>query len=396
MLIRRSLLLAFVSALVLHPAVEATSTQRKPATLEAWHAAVEDHRAGVLDEPVKTVSLWTKSELEHVLDAFKKSDRANRDAWLRRAILLHTDVLILLRQPIGYSLPAAGDQSVGLVADGVQLGVQRGTAQWEFVRRLVDDLDDADAARLWYRATTAFLESWLDWPESSTHLAQGRKRFPDDPVLLLYEATIHEVFASPAIQTLEPPKDLMTPEPVHFATGSVFSLMNLQRPTQAVSWIFQSAEVERQEAERLLRQAIVADPKLAEAHVRLGHVLGDRGRHVEAIDSLQRGVAIASSPLIRYWGLIWLGRERRAAGRVGPAVEAFEQAAALYPHAQTPRLGLSQLLYDRGDRERALAEYRSAGTEESQADDDPRLAYEHTHVPSADALVAELRSAFGS
>jgi tetratricopeptide (TPR) repeat protein len=393
-MIRRTLLLAFVSWFTLHTAVDATSSQRGAATLEAWRAAVENHRAGVLDQSVKTVSVWTKAELEDVLDAFKKSDRTNRDAWLRRAILLHTDVLVLLRQPIGYSLPASGDRSVGLVADGVQLGIQRGTVHWEFVRRLVEDLDDADAARLWFRATTAFLESWLDWPESSTHLAQGRKRFPDDPVLLLYEATIHETFASPAIQTLEPPKDLLTPEPVHFATGSVFSLMNLQRPTQAVSWIFQSAEIERQDAERLLRQAVSVDPKLAEAHVRLGHVLGDRGRHVEAIDSLERGIGMASSPLVRYWGLCWLGRERREAGRLPAAIEAFGQAAALFPRAQTPRLGLSQLLYDRGDRARAAAEYGAAA--EAQSDEDPRLEYEQTHVPSADALIAELRSAFGS
>lgn len=398
--ISRTLLLAAAGWLVLLAPVAA---QQDAATLEVWRAAVEAHRAGVLDQPVRTVAGWTKSDLERVLEAFEptalvpgapRDARDQRDAWLRRAILLHTDVLVLMRQPGGYALPPSGDRSVGLVADGIQVGVQRGTAQWEFTRRLVAGLQAADAARLWFRTTTAFLQSWLDWPESDAHLAEGRKRFPDDPILLLYEGTIHEMYASPAIQTLELPKELLTPEPVHFATGSVFSLMNLRGPVPAMSWVFQSADIETETAERLLRRAIGIDRGLAEAQIRLGHVLGQRGRHVEAIASLERGIQLTRSPLVRYWGLVWLGHERREAGRVAAAIEAFEQAAALYPQAQTPRLALSQLLYDRGDRARALAEYTTALA--AAAGEDPRLAYEHTHVPAADTLLAELRAAFGS
>jgi tetratricopeptide (TPR) repeat protein len=406
--ISRALLFAALGCLVLLAPVAA---QQDAATLPAWRAAVEAHRPGVLDQPVRTVAGWTKSDLEKVLEAFRQTAlppgaprdaRAQRDAWLRRAILLHTDILVLLRQPGGYPLPPSGDRSVGLVADGVQVGVQRGTAQWAFTRRLVEDLQDANAARTWFRATSAFLQSWQDWPESSAHLAEGRKRFPDDAVLLLYEGTIHETYASPAIQTLELPKELMTPEPVSFATGSVFSLANLNRPAPAMSWVFQSADIERLEAERLLRQAIGSDRNLAEAHVRLGHVLGQRGRHADAIDALERGLQLSRSPIVRYWALVWLGQARRDAGRIAPAIEAFEQAAALFPRAQTPRLGLSQLLYDRGDRARALAEYTTAlaatgpSTSLGAGDDDPRLVYEHTHVPAAGVLVVELRTAFGS
>jgi tetratricopeptide (TPR) repeat protein len=396
----RTHLFAIAGSLVL---LVPAGAQQEAATLEVWRAAVDAHRAGVLDQPARTVAGWTKSDLEKVIEAFERTAiapgspqdaRDRRDAWLRRAILLHTDILALLRQPGGYALPPSDDRSVGLVADGIQLGVQRGTSQWAFTRRLVENLQDADAARLWFRATTALLQSWLDWPESGTHLAEGRKRFPDDAVLLLYEGTIHETYASPAIQTLEVPKDLTTPEPVHFATGSVFSLMNLQRPIRAMSWIFQSADIEMLEAERLLREAIRIDRDLAEAHIRLGRVLGQRGRRMEAIETLERGIQLATSPIVRYWGLVWLGHERRDAGRIPAAVEAFEQAAELYPRAPTPRLALSHLFYDRGDRARALAEYTKAL--EAEAGEDPRLAYEHMHVPTAGALVAELRTAFGS
>jgi hypothetical protein len=405
--IPRALLLAYAGWLVLLAPVAA---QQEAASLQVWRAAVEAHRSGVLDQPVITVAAWTKSDLERVLEAFDQTSGAAgsspsaRDVWLRRAILLHTDVLVLLRQPGGYGLPPSDDRSRGLVADGVQVGIQRGTVQWEFSRRLVERLQSAEAARLWFRATTAFLQSWLDWPESTVHLLEGRKRFPDDAVLLLYEGTIHETYASPAIQTLELPKELMTPEPVRFATGSVFSLPNLQRPTQAVQWVFQSAEIEAEEAARLLRQAVGIDRELAEAYIRLGHVLGQRGRRLEAIDWLERGIRLSRSPVVRYWGFLWLGQERREMDRIDAAIQAFEEAAKLYPRAQTPRLALSQIFYDRGDRARALAEYTTALTVATgvvpstslRVDEDPRLVYEQTHVPSSDALLADLRAAFGS
>jgi Flp pilus assembly protein TadD len=41
-------------------------------------------------------------------------------------------------------------------------------------------------------------------------------------------------------------------------------------------------------AERLFRQSLELNPKQVEARIRLGHVLGRRGRHQEAIVELRR------------------------------------------------------------------------------------------------------------
>ncbi len=378
--------------------------QGREATFDRWRAAIESHAPGQLDSAVTAVSRWARSDLESALDRLAEAvPPSEQPRLLRHAIVLHTDILVLLRRPEGYDLPADDDRSVGLVADAVQMGVKRGTVQWEFTRQLVDRLREAtsdpaeadEETRLWYRATTAFLESWEDWSESDAHLARAKRLLSDDPVLLLYEGTIHEAYAGPAIQSLELPKELRPPEPVHFATGSVFSMPNLQRAAATAVWVFQSADVETQQAERLFREAFASDPGLAEARIRLGHVLGMRDRPAEAVDQLRQGIDLAVSPLLRYWGLLFLGREQRRLGNDREAAAAFEQAVALYPQARAPRLGLSEIAYDSGDRDRALREFRTMLGSPVDADAaDPRLTYEHTHVPEADAWLTDLRVRF--
>ena len=400
---RRSLLLAGAGVLVFVAGL-AGAPQDRPATLEAWRGAIEGHVPGRLDPAVTMVARWSKSDLEGVLDEFGRNvPAADQARLLRRALVLHTDLLVLLRTPAGYDLPANEDRSIGLVADAVQLGIQRGTVQWAFVRALAERLPAAtrnraaadDAVRLWYRATAAFLESWEDWPESEAHLASAKRLLGEDPILLMYEGTIHEAYASPAIQSLEPPKDLQPPESVHFATGSIFSMPNLQRAAAKAVWVFQSADVETQTAERLFRQALTKDSTLAEARIRLGHVLGLRDRPAEAVEQLERGIEAPAPPLLRYWGLLFLGREQRRLGKDREGAEAFTKAMGLYPEAQAPRLALSQIAYDGGDRSLALREFQAMVESRAEAANaDPRLGYEHTHVPDADAWLTDLRRSF--
>jgi tetratricopeptide (TPR) repeat protein len=402
--IRQKGLLLVGAGVLAFGACLAGAPQDRGATLDAWRAAIESHAPGRQDSAVTLVARWSRSDLEGVLEQLERTVAVSDQArLLRRAIVLHTDLLVLLRGPSGYDLPADEDRSVGLVADAIQMGVRRGTVQWEFVRRLVDRLHEATSdraeadefVRLWYRATAAFLESWEDWPESDAHLAAAKRLLGEDPVLLLYEGTIHEAYAGPAIQSLEAPKELRPPEPVRFATGSIFSVPNLQRAAAKAVWVFQSADVETQEAARLFRQAIAKDPRLAEARVRLGHVLGMRGRPGEAAGELQQGIDLAASPLLRYWGLVFLGREQRRLGNDREAADAFARASALYPDAQSPRIGLSQIAYDRGDRDGALRDFQAIFTARTDRDfGDPRLVYGHTHVPGADAWLAELRTSF--
>jgi tetratricopeptide (TPR) repeat protein len=117
-----------------------------------------------------------------------------------------------------------------------------------------------------------------------------------------------------------------------------------------------------------------------------------RGRHGEAIEQLRRALELEPPPLLEYWALLFLAKEMRATGDDRGAAEAYERAAALDPNVQAPRLGLSQLAYDRGDRARALEQFQLGFLPGSaRAAFDPRLAYDHGHVPGSTALLDEWR-----
>jgi tetratricopeptide (TPR) repeat protein len=386
---------------VLAAALPAAAQTAAP-TFDAWRVAIERHAAGELDDAVTEVAAWPEAALGGLLDQFDLAvPAAERPLLLRRAIVLHTDLLVRLREPAGYALPGATeDRSVGLVADGVQVGVKSGTTHWQFARALVERLRgsavDSSATendiRLWYRATTAFLQTWEDWNEATVHLDRAKRLFAGDPVLSMYEGTIREAYASPRIQSLEPPQQLEAAEPVHFHTGSVFGLARIQRSGGGVVWVFDPPDIELERAEELYRKALAQDPDLVEARIRLGRVLGMRGQHAAAVAELRRSLTQAPPPLLEYWALLFLGRELRAAGDPSAAAEAYERAVALDPSVQAPRLGLSQLAYDRGDRAGALEQFQLGflpGSKRSAFD--PRLAYDHGHAPSSDALLAEWR-----
>ena len=70
---------------------------------------------------------------------------------------------------------------------------------------------------------------------------------------------------------------------------------------------------------------------------------------------------------------------------------AYREAAALYPGAQSPQLGLSQLAHHRGDRERALAHLAILEAPAASDDrDDPWWTYNRVHVPDAIELMTLL------
>jgi hypothetical protein len=82
-------------------------------------------------------------------------------------------------------------------------------------------------------------------------------------------------------------------------------------------------------------------------------------------------------------------------GNAQAAATAFRQAAAIYPDAQAPRLGMSQLALDRGDRAAALEAFQAGvASAPNRGAIDPRLAYDHAHAPGTDELLDELRRTF--
>jgi tetratricopeptide (TPR) repeat protein len=377
------------------------------ARLDQWLGAVLAHTPGELDDAAVIVGPWPQRDLNALVGDLQKHfrffqegrapsafvsifrrdglvDQAAMNRTLKLAALLHADVGVLHRTSAGYALPP-DDRSIRILSDGRQVGIRGGTPHWAFARALLDAVQPRpvkdDYVRLWYRATTAFFYHWSDYAEGPPHLHHARTLFPDDGVLMMYEGALHEAYADPRVQT---------------AVGAFRSPIATDLPSamsQVTGSIAQADNEWRTAADRF-RRALEVEPALIEARVRLGHVLERLGRYNDAVAELERALREGPSEALEYYAQIVLGRAYQAQARIDPAARAFERARALYPGAQSPRLALSEMARDRGDRIAALEALGPIATPRAGADRrDPYWTYHQTHVPGADALIADLRRA---
>ncbi|MEO7892032.1 MAG: tetratricopeptide repeat protein [Vicinamibacterales bacterium] len=355
------------------------------------------HVAGSADEELTRIAGWSQPD---VVDALRQVNLTTPgDAgFVRRALVLHTDIAALRRRPEGYDLPRAAG-STYLVDDGLGVGLSHGTFHWDIGREIIarllstrlnprslgDLFNDRDKvivqkgiahagpelemARTWFRTTAALLQSWGEYPELNLQVKAARQIVGADAVLLLYEGTTHQTFAGDAMRSFVVEQQLQTVAPT---------------PSE-----------ERMTAEALFRAALKLDASLSEARIRLGHVLGDRGRHTEAAKELHTVLQSPITPYLDYYASLLLGREEQALGHRNDARSAFERARGLYPHAQSPYLGLSQIAMAEGDRvgARALLSEAIQPLPDSQRQD-PWWNIDRVHEPSAEVLLTRMRQEF--
>src|SRR5262245_23244317 len=282
------------------------------------------------------------SALSAAASAVRRDTNANFIA--RRGALMHTDIAMMgLAAPASIENDARRESSVRMsFSDGQQTALTEADLHWEFARRLLDlvaapgtikPAPSGDAmVRRWYVATAAWTE--LNGHHENIHMARGREIFPDDPDLAMLTGAQHELYATAAVQT---------------AVRSAFL------PT-GVRLSVESERLELREAERFLRRATELKPDFAEAHIRLGRVLGINGHDADAAEHLRRGLAATDEHLLLYYGSLFLGAVEANLGHADAAKAAYLQAAALFPLAQSPLLGLSELARRGGHRDEALAE----------------------------------------
>ncbi len=370
-----------------------------PKNLDAWLGAIQSHLPGELDAAAETVAPSSQADLDGLFTGLQKQfkffvegrapvafsaifrrygvlDEAAMNRTLKLGAFLHADVAVLHRTQNGYTLPS-DNRSIKILNDGRQIGVAGGTVHWGFARRLLDHVRPRPAAdeyvRLWYRATAAFFEHWNDYVEAPPLLREARALFPGDAVLIMYDGALHEAYADPRVQRVALPSALPS------------RLTGNQIEAEANEWRI---------AEDRFRAALKVDPTLTEARIRLGHALERRERPDEAVTELERALAEGPAGVMKYYALIFLGRAQQSLDRLDAARRAFEQASTLYPDAQSPRLGLSEIARDMGDRPSALDALGPIVATEAPVDrHDPYWAYAETHVPDVDALLADLRRA---
>jgi tetratricopeptide (TPR) repeat protein len=304
--------------------------------------------------------------------------------------MLHGDIAMLAPAS---ERPANGDSAPVLqrltlyMTDGRQVGLQDAVSHWEMGRWLLDRVrpegkappnklfpgpESDPVVRLWYLATSAYMQSLMQL--DPVHFERELELFPKDPDVLFFAGALHETFASPRIQA---------------------ALRQMKVP-RGVTFDVQSEGAEFRLAEQLYRRALEANPGMVEARIRLGRVLGKRGRQLEALEQLRQAISKTTEPVLQYYCGLFLGAAAEALGHEDEARRSYQRAASLYPMAQSPMLALSRLAAQSGNREAAREGIGQVLTMPAEQDlrNDPWWTYDVSHARNLEMLLADLYRRF--
>ena len=390
--------------------------------LDEWVAAVKNHVPGVLDQPAAAIAAWDRDALLRVRPLVRawvdvlgatwrtrqmKSvplpeveraeikrmatapDQLQANDFIKRAALLHTDVVLLAQLVPGAVPPPKPrsqmsllerEEAVPLVIargpDGRFSSFELGNLNWDYARDLLDAVTPAPEAdetvALWYRTIGAMFASSYSFGEAWPHIERARVLFPNDAGILFGDAAVQETLASPRIQDYV----------------RVTKLPNGQR------FLFvESESYHLQVAVGLLKRALYQDPSYAEARLRLGRVLSQMGRHAEALAELQ-AVPPQQDTVVAFYTHLVRGDVERAMARYDAAQRSYQQALELFPSAQSARMALGHLARLRSNRDAALALLQPALTAPLPRSDDPWWDYFRGDGRNSEALFRRLRAPF--
>src|SRR5688572_16870223 len=308
--------------------------------------------------------------------------RGGENRVLKRGASLHADVAMLGAGQSGTPDPSRRPRSSSIMlflTDGQQTGFDDASIQWEMRRRLLDRVRPKDTrklgadpgadetVRLWYLASSAYMQATEQM--DPWHVDRAVQLFPRDPEVLFLAACAREWFSGPQAQSVLQSTTL---------SRDLFNLIGEESD-------------ELRNAERLFRESLARDATRSEARIRLGRVLGRRGRHQEAIAELRRATLETRNRLLLYYGHMFLGNEADTLGLIDEARRSYERAGALYPQAQSPRLAISSLAARAGNRAEALSSVESVlGRDEAQFADDPWWSYYTSQSRDLEGIVTAL------
>jgi tetratricopeptide (TPR) repeat protein len=220
----------------------------------------------------------------------------------------------------------------------------------------------------------SLLSIWLlqlrgDLAKIDAPLAKVQQRFPQDPMVALALGSLHEAHATPNA----------------LVENSAGRQGNLEK------WRQEERAFRLEQAIAAYRQAITLDPTLAEAHLRLGHVLLLTGRTDEADASLARASTETGDKRWRYLAEMLRADAADARGDASGARERYESALAAWPDAQSPVLALSRLDASAGQWPAAQARLAALAPRTGGRAEDPWWAYGFGQAWRIDAGLATLR-----
>lgn len=311
--------------------------------------------------------IYTDEELKVLRTlAREASMRGTGTRLLKLAALLHADLAMSADRramPAGTRRLERLERTVAWVADGEQVGLVTSVDHLDMGRRLLADIEDDDV-RLWYQATTAFLQRTTSFQQA--HFDAALQRFPLDATILFLVGSMREAIGSPVTN---------------------WSL----RSARGVDLDIGSEERELHKAEALFRRALAVDATHVEARLRLGHVLAQLGQSAEASKELRTALTSTLDPLLVYYGLMYYGRRLEEDGDPKTAGAAYERAASIAPAAPSPRLSLSRLAAQAGHRQASLSWMREAVQPTINEGDEPLWVYHPAAGRAGETLVAAMR-----
>jgi len=411
---------ALAVALLLSLSSSVAADERTILRLRGWIDAVDTHAAGQTDTALTVVTSWTYDDLELmrpyvealvVAPTERNSARAARrrrlgadasaileltrslqlrgdfDVFRKRAAILHTDAAVLGSLPLVVTPPTPqqradrrqGERRVDVKSfDGQVTHFELRNLQWELAMDVLDSLPAKPARDAfvghWYRTIGAYFARERRFSDAMIHFDRARELVPDDAGVLYGEACLQETLGAPRIQDY-----------VRVTTlPNGLSILGVSSP-----------QTHFRRAEALLRKALETDPRLVAARLRLGRVLSRLERPDEALTHLRAAIARATDPETTYYGHLFAGDAAQALGDADAARRHYENAVAVFPHAQAARLALGAVLRANGDRTAALAAIEGMlRTPARGPDEDPWWEYYDGDAAQVDALLHELRAPF--
>lgn len=390
-----------------------------------WADAVVEHRAGEFDEALSKISDWTYNDLETMqpfLEAFVGKPERNDDpvaatrrarltgrdkalvreesqrrlgadpnAFRRRAAMLHTDAAVLLDPPAATAPPEdkqsksmpywarqRSNRRVDIISiDAEYQNVQYANPHWEIAMDMLDAVvppRDPFVVQ-WFADIGIYLVEQRRYNDGLAHFDRARRIVPDDAGVLFAEARLHEALSAPRMQNL-----LRTAA----ARGVLISGIDDRR-------------TELRRAEGLLQKALVANPSLDQARLRIGRVIMEQDRWEEGLTQVQQ-VRVTDERLI-YYASLFAGDAELALGRAGDAAKSFERALGLFPRAQAAQLGLGASLRLLGERQPAIDAVMSTimvATDARDASDDPWWVYYVSDGTETSTALERVRAAIRS
>ncbi len=375
--------------------------------LRQWVAAIDVHVPGELDAPLVQAAKLTPAQRGLLLELATIFATYTRDlalppatlrhlkademlaiellgkqtiaaqsyaAWLHRAVMFETDVAILAPD-----LTAAAMQGAHLAGavdaihtDDGELGDRESLNwHWAFARDLVDvrepSASDSFAAS-WYHAVALHQLDRGLLAEMPLHLDRALKLFPSDARLEFDRACLADSFSSARVQAV-----LIGDRPGTFRPNV---------PTKL------NAEIE---AANHFTQALVFDPTMDEARVRLARLKANHGEAGPALALLTRALAGTLPDETEYMAHLIAARANATLSQTEAAAEHLRMAIKMYPTAQTPLIAMSHLALEAGAIDDASTLASSLGAKPDGGRNDPWWAYFQASWLNAGALLDTLR-----